>query len=655
MLALRRFAQPRITSHASGHDDRSRTGCFRFRANASKQLLNDCALKRGEQVECRLRCHSKPFLDSRSRSSAQQLPASSDFLRHIAFFKPAKDSRLQSTEAEVGRVALDLGDGKPDRSRIAIRGKFVDHRSARIAKAEELRHLVESLSSSIVSSFAEQAIVIAFANLKQVRVSAARHQRQRGELDGRAALAGFHDHRMNVPLDMIHGNQRHMCGEAEGLCIGNADKKRPDETGPLGHCNRIDRRERDSSAPDGFAHDRDDRAQMLSRSEFGNDTTVLAVHVELRSHDRGQNSLAIFDDSSGCFITGGLYGENAGHHCYSTVVRVADFAYELPPELIAQEPLEDRSASRMLVLHRKEGRWEDRVFRELPGLVAQGDCLILNDSRVFASRLYATRSSGPARIEVFLVRTLSEDKRTWWALVRPGRKVGVGEQLRFSNSLSAEVLDRGEHGERTLRFAGDIDVLEEADRIGHVPLPPYIRREDRTEDRTRYQTVYAEKTGSVAAPTAGLHFTPAVLERCRAAGAEVARVTLHVGLGTFAPLHVENLEEVQLHFEQFEIADRDLSVIQAAKRRIAVGTTTVRTLETVYTRKELSGETDLFISPGYKFHAVDAMITNFHLPESSLLMLVSAFAGQELTKAAYRHAVEQRYRFFSYGDCMLIL
>ena len=337
-------------------------------------------------------------------------------------------------------------------------------------------------------------------------------------------------------------------------------------------------------------------------------------------------------------------------------MRVADFDFELPPERIAQEPLADRSASRMLVVYREEARWEDRTFRDLPSFVTEGDCLVLNDSRVFASRLFATRSSGPARIEVFLIQPTSEDGATWQALVRPGRKVAVGERLTFCEGLTADVLDRGEHGERTIRFdAGGSELLDRVDRIGHVPLPPYIRREDRNEDRSRYQTVYAETTGSVAAPTAGLHFTPDVLESCRQRGADVARVTLHVGLGTFAPLHAEELDDVRLHRERYCVTEEALRRIQAARRRIAVGTTSVRTLETVYNQEALIGETDIFIRPGYNFLAVDAMVTNFHLPQSSLLMLVSAFAGYDLTRAAYRHAVEAGYRFFSYGDCMLIV
>lgn len=336
------------------------------------------------------------------------------------------------------------------------------------------------------------------------------------------------------------------------------------------------------------------------------------------------------------------------------MVRVDEFDYELPAELIAQEPLPDRAASRMLVVYREQGLWEDRMFCNLPDLLGPGDCLILNNSRVFASRLYATRTSGPARIEVFLIQPVSADGRNWQALVRPGRKVPVGERLQFSDDLYADVLERGDHGERTLRFA-DVDVLEEAERIGHVPLPPYIRRPDTAADRSRYQTVYAGPRGSVAAPTAGLHFTPEVLRRCEAAGAKVARVTLHVGLGTFAPLHVDNVADVRLHFERFEVEDADLAAIRSASRRIAVGTTTVRTVETVYAGGASSGQTDMFIRPGYRFQAIDAMLTNFHLPQSSLLMLVSAFAGRELMLSAYRHAVAQRYRFFSYGDCMLIV
>jgi S-adenosylmethionine:tRNA ribosyltransferase-isomerase len=332
-------------------------------------------------------------------------------------------------------------------------------------------------------------------------------------------------------------------------------------------------------------------------------------------------------------------------------VLVSDFDYHLPEELIAQEPLADRAASRMLVVYRGERRWEDRWFREFPSFVRVGDCLIVNDTKVFPSRLFGKRASGTACIEVFLLR--ARDDRTWEALVRPGRKAPVGERIVFSNDLEAEVIDRGEHGSRLMRFTRDVLPVLEA--VGHVPLPPYIRRPDTPADRTRYQTVYAQAVGSVAAPTAGLHFTPEILERCRDAGATIAAVTLHVGLGTFAPVRAERMEDVELHHERFEVPDGAMQAIRSASRRIAVGTTSVRAVESAYGALSTSGETNLFISPGYNFHAIDALVTNFHLPRSSLLMLVAAFAGLDLTRAAYDHAVRERYRFFSYGDCMLIL
>ncbi len=308
----------------------------------------------------------------------------------------------------------------------------------------------------------------------------------------------------------------------------------------------------------------------------------------------------------------------------------------------------------MLVLHRSEQRWEDRSFRDLPEYLQPGDCLILNNSRVLPSRLYGTRANGPARLQVFLIESVSDDGRTWRALVRPGRKVTPGDRIRFSETLETEVLAWGENGERTVRF-NDTDVFAELDRIGHVPLPPYIHREDDRTDRDRYQTVFARDRGSAAAPTAGLHFTPAILQQCRNAGVMIAEVTLHVGLGTFYPLHSNEVEANRLHEERFSIDSGTLVQVRNARRRIAVGTTSVRTLESVYATGAASGRTSIFIYPGYRFQAVDAMLTNFHVPKSSLLLLVCAFAGSPFALAAYAHAVEQRYRFFSYGDCMLIL
>lgn len=352
-------------------------------------------------------------------------------------------------------------------------------------------------------------------------------------------------------------------------------------------------------------------------------------------------------------------------------MKIADFDYSLPPERIAQEPLADRAASRMLVLHRAEQRWEDRQFRELPEFLRPGDCLVLNNSRVFPARLFGRREGvhahpvgkhNPKRyehlsgqVEVFLVQPVSEDEHTWEALVRPGRKIGVGERIHFSDALSAEVITRGEFGLRTLRFTSEGNLWERFEEIGHVPLPPYIKRQDESGDRSRYQTVFAQQSGSVAAPTAGLHFTPEVLAACRDRGATTAEVTLHVGLGTFQPLHADTTEEVKLHSERYAVSADTWEQLTQATRRIAIGTTSVRTIETVSQRHQLSGSTDIFISPGYQFAMTDALLTNFHLPQSSLLTLVCALAGTEFTLAAYEHAVREEYRFYSYGDCMLIL
>ncbi|MBZ5617186.1 MAG: tRNA preQ1(34) S-adenosylmethionine ribosyltransferase-isomerase QueA [Acidobacteriia bacterium] len=355
---------------------------------------------------------------------------------------------------------------------------------------------------------------------------------------------------------------------------------------------------------------------------------------------------------------------------------LADFDYHLPEELIAQHPLADRAASRMLVLYRTERRWEDRGFREFPSFLRPGDCLVLNDSRVFPARLLGHRAgvrslpigkNNPKRheylsgqVEIFLLRPVSADGKNWEALVRPGRKMQVGERIRFgtepaADGLEAEIIARGEFGERTLRFTCAGDPFQEFEKIGHIPLPPYIRRADEPADRERYQTVFAREKGSVAAPTAGLHFTGEVLDDCRARGAEVAYVTLHVGLGTFQPLHAGQVEQATLHRESYRITEENARMIREARRVVAVGTTSIRTMETAWRSGQLHGETDIFIYPGYQFRAASAMLTNFHLPRTSLLLLVCAFAGTEFALAAYRHAVASRYRFYSYGDCMLIV
>jgi S-adenosylmethionine:tRNA ribosyltransferase-isomerase len=354
-------------------------------------------------------------------------------------------------------------------------------------------------------------------------------------------------------------------------------------------------------------------------------------------------------------------------------LRVADFDFHLPEELIAQQPPAERGTSRMLVVNRSDGALQDCTFTDLPSLLHPGDLLILNDSRVIPARLYAHRANARGKqeatgqIEVLL--TAPAAAGNWQALVRPGRKVRVGDRLEFPAALGeialiADVLASGEFGERTLHFEPVTDFFSVLEQIGHMPLPPYIKRDDAMSDRERYQTVFAEQRGSVAAPTAGLHFTPAVLAAIDARGVEIAKVTLHVGLGTFAPLRVERVSEIQLHSERYtlpaETADA-LNRAQAEGRRIvAVGTTAVRTLEHCAHAAEgrkleaHSGETSIFLSPGHQFRLVNAMLTNFHLPQSSLLMLVSAFAGREQVLAAYAHAVQQKYRFFSYGDCMFL-
>lgn len=341
----------------------------------------------------------------------------------------------------------------------------------------------------------------------------------------------------------------------------------------------------------------------------------------------------------------------------------------------------------MLVLDRASGEYRDNFFRQLPELLHPGDLLILNDSRVIPARLYATRGRGAAtqasspdptgRIEVLLTQQLSADE--WTALVRPGKKVQPGERLFFAATdtsvplLEADVIAAAEYGERTLRFKPTEDFHSILERIGHMPLPPYIHRDDTASDRDRYQTVFSQEPGSAAAPTAGLHFTPEVLDQLRQRGVQIETVTLHVGLGTFQPVRADNVEDIRLHAEHYTLPAATADAINAAlreKRRIiAAGTTTTRTLEHcahVATADAFephagvrlhphSGETSIFIRPGYRFRVVSGLLTNFHLPQSTLLMLVSAFAGREAVLSAYNHAVRERYRFFSYGDCMLIL
>lgn len=332
---------------------------------------------------------------------------------------------------------------------------------------------------------------------------------------------------------------------------------------------------------------------------------------------------------------------------------LSSFDYPLPPELIAQQPPATRDGARMLVLHRAAQTWEDRQFLDLPSYLSEDDTLVLNNSRVFPSRLLGHRPGLTGKVEVFLVNPVNVAKTEWLALVKPGKKLPPGTEVQFADNFHAEILDRTETGERHVRLHAP-DPWAAIQTHGHIPLPPYIRRPDSEADAERYQTVYAQKAGSVAAPTAGLHFTPQALSACRKQGAAIATVTLHVGLGTFQPLQSQTIEENHLHSERFFVDEEAANKITAAKRLLAVGTTSVRTVES-FVRRGNAGDTDLFIYPGFEFQRVNRMLTNFHLPQSSLLLLVCALAGTEFTLAAYRHAVAQKYRFFSYGDCMLIL
>jgi len=364
-------------------------------------------------------------------------------------------------------------------------------------------------------------------------------------------------------------------------------------------------------------------------------------------------------------------------------MRLDELDYVLPPELIAQRPLPQRDSSRLLGLSRQTGAIEDHHFASFPNLLRGDELLILNNARVIPARLFGHRtgvhSQPPSRasraehltgnIEVLLTKQVEPD--TWEALVRPGRKLPVGEGIRFGEgSLEAEILTRGELGLRTLRFtsktAEPVDQL--LDRLGHIPLPPYIEREDESSDRDRYQTVFAKRRGAIAAPTAGLHFTPEIFECIRNRGVEVCELTLDVGLGTFQPIHAEKIEEHAMHAESFEISEETAERIQRARFEkrpiVAIGTTVVRALEAAALQafesnsKSLvqAGRADarLFIYPGFQFRVTDALLTNFHLPRSTLLALVCALAGKENVLAAYRHAVGAKYRFYSYGDCMFI-
>lgn len=338
---------------------------------------------------------------------------------------------------------------------------------------------------------------------------------------------------------------------------------------------------------------------------------------------------------------------------------VKDFYYELPQELIAQDPLEDRAGSRLMVLDRETGAVEHKIFKDITSYLNPGDCLVLNNTKVIPARLFGEKEDTRAKVEILLLRRMEHD--VWETLVRPGKKCRPGTKISFGGGLlRGEIIDVVEEGNRLIRFSYEGIFEEILDRLGQMPLPPYITHE--LKDKNRYQTVYAKQEGSAAAPTAGLHFTPELLEKVRGMGVEIAEVTLHVGLGTFRPVKERDVLKHHMHSEFYQItadaADKINRAKESGHRVIAVGTTSTRTMESAADESgrlcEKSGWTEIFIYPGYRFKVTDALITNFHLPESTLVMLVSALAGREQVLAAYETAVAEKYRFFSFGDAMLI-
>ncbi len=341
-------------------------------------------------------------------------------------------------------------------------------------------------------------------------------------------------------------------------------------------------------------------------------------------------------------------------------MKTSDFYFDLPQELIAQDPLEDRSSSRLLVLDRETGKTEHHVFKDVIDYLNPGDCLVVNNTKVIPARLFGSKEGTEAKIEILLLKRKEND--VWETLVKPGKKAKPGTRISFGDGLlTGEVIDVVEEGNRLIKFTYDGIFEEILDQLGQMPLPPYITHQ--LKDKNRYQTVYAKHDGSAAAPTAGLHFTPELLEAIKAKGVNIAHVTLHVGLGTFRPVKVEDVTNHHMHSEFYIVEEDQAKLINETKQRggkiVSVGTTSCRTLESATDDQGIlqagSGWTDIFIYPGYKFKMIDRLITNFHLPESTLLMLVSALAGKDKIMAAYEEAVKERYRFFSFGDAMIIM
>ncbi|MBK5246174.1 MAG: tRNA preQ1(34) S-adenosylmethionine ribosyltransferase-isomerase QueA [Peptostreptococcaceae bacterium] len=348
-------------------------------------------------------------------------------------------------------------------------------------------------------------------------------------------------------------------------------------------------------------------------------------------------------------------------------MHINDFDYELPLDLIAQKPADKRENSRLLVVHRDSGKVEHKHFYNILDYISQGDCLVLNNSKVLPARLFGVKSETGAKVEFLLIKRIEGDR--WETMVKPGKRLKTGDRVDFACDFSAFIVGNGEDGTRIVDFEYKGIFLERLEELGSMPLPPYIERASELEDKDRYQTVYCKTEGSVAAPTAGLHFTEELLCKAKEKGIFIAYVTLHVGIGTFRPVSCEKIEEHHMHFEEYEISEESARIINETKREggriISVGTTSTRTLEsaaipfengyTIATKDNMARETDIFIYPGYKFKIIDSLITNFHLPKSTLLMLISALYNREDIMRVYQIAVEEKYRFFSYGDAMLII
>ncbi len=638
---LYRFTQTSIRSNATADQERFGADARGSPPGPVQQLFDHQPLKTCEHVDGLLIGERKQLLHAGLVAAL----AGVDGRAKVAGLSPAQHGRLETAKAKVAQVAFEAGRGKAYRLRVAMRRERIDYRPAWIAEAKQLRYLVVSLAGGIVARAALKPVLALGQALEQMGMTAARDQRER-----RVLKLDANDRGLDVTFEMVYANQGNATCKAKRLRVGEADEQTADQTWAMRNGNRIEIFELGVRHLERFAHNGHDGPDVLPAREFRHDTAIFLVNIELGRYAGRKDLGSIFHDCGCGLVAGGFNAEDSQTPILTVPLRIEDFHYDLPGELIARHPLVERHASRMLVIDRATQSIRDDQFRNFPGYIEPGDCVVLNNTRVIPARLFGHRPGLSGKIEIFLLRSLNPEGSRWRALVRPGKKLPVGAEVILSDRLKATITAHLSMGEREIELSGSTSIHEELDRIGHVPLPPYIDRPDEGADKERYQTVFAKHRGASAAPTAGLHFTPEILAATKAA---IAEITLHVGLGTFQPLSEENLKTLTLHSEFYEISPEASATLKAAKRRVAIGTTSVRTIET--SMEGGTGDTNIFITPGYRFQATGAMLTNFHLPGSSLIMLVAAFAGYELTMRAYRHAVAERYRFFSYGDCMLIL